>query len=93
MNSGKTITKRYWIELCNKGSLLEQKLQGSSQVYKNKRLIIPEVCTKLVFDNIDYRHEVHHMTEEHQNVDKHCVTVMVTENCVSGKHLSDVTTC
>ena len=32
------------------------------------------------------------MTEEQQNVDKHCVTViyMATENRVSGKHLSDV---
>ena len=29
------------------------------------------------------------MTEEHQNVDKHNVTVMSTENRVSGNHLSD----
>lgn len=44
---------------------------------------------KLTFDNVDYRQEVHYMTEEHQNVDKHCVTVMATENRVLGKHLSD----
>ena len=30
------------------------------------------------------------MTEEHQNVDKHFVTVMATENRVTGNDLSDV---
>ena len=51
----------------------------------------PDVGRKLTFDNLDYRQEVHYMTEDHQNVDKHCVTVMSTENRVSGNHLSDVT--
>ena len=32
---------------------------------------------KLVFDNIDYSYEVHHMTEEHQNVDCHYMTTFV----------------
>ena len=43
---------------------------------------------KLVFDNLDYNHEVHYMTEEHQNVDCHFVTAMCTENRVPAVHLS-----
>lgn len=50
--------------------------------------IIPDTGRKLTFDNLDYRQEVHYMTEEHQNVDKHCVTYMSTENRVSVTHLS-----
>lgn len=55
----------------------------------------PNVCVqkddgrKLTFDNLDYRQDVHHMTEEHQNIDKHCVTYMSTENRVSGNPLSN----
>ena len=59
----------------------------------------PSLCTvsqssidcgrKITFDNLDYYQEVHHMTEEHQNIDKHYVTVMSTENRVHGNHLSD----
>ena len=59
----------------------------------------PSLCTvsqssidcgrKITFDNVDYYQEVHHMTEEHQNMDKHYVTVMSTENRVHGNHLSD----
>jgi hypothetical protein len=44
---------------------------------------------KITFDNVDYHQDVHYMTEEHQNIDKHYVTAMATENRVSGKHLSD----
>ncbi|KAJ7389081.1 hypothetical protein OS493_033663 [Desmophyllum pertusum] len=49
----------------------------------------PDVGRKITFDNLDYRQEVHHMTEEHQNIDKHYVTAMSTENRVYGHHLSD----
>lgn len=49
----------------------------------------PDTGRKLIFDNLDYNQKVHYMTEEHQNNDKHCVTVMSTENRVSGNHLSD----
>lgn len=70
---GKDYNKKVLDSVMQQGEFMEQKAQGSSQVRKNKKLIIPEVGRKLVFDNIDYRHEVHHMTEEHQNVDKHCV--------------------
>lgn len=44
---------------------------------------------KLTFDNIDFRQKVHHMSEDNQNIDKHCVTIMSTENRVSGNHLSN----
>ncbi len=57
--------------------------------HQNRNLIAPDVGRKLVFDNIDYRHEVHYMTEEHQNVDNHCVTLMAVENRVSGNHLNN----
>ena len=57
--------------------------------HQNRNLIAPDVGRKLVFDNIDYRHEVHYMTEEHQNVNNHCVTLMAVENRVSGNHLNN----
>ena len=45
---------------------------------------------KITIDNFDYHQNVHHMTAEHQNVDKHYVTVMATKNRVTGNDLSDV---
>ena len=44
---------------------------------------------KITFDNFDYHQDVHYMTEEHQNVDKHFVILMATENRMSGSELSD----
>ena len=55
----------------------------------DNRVIAPDVGRKITFDNLDYHQEVHYMTEENQNVDKHCVTMMSTENRVSGSHLSN----
>lgn len=43
---------------------------------------------KLVFDNFDFRQQVHGMTQDHQNVDVHWVTHLAVENRVSGNHLS-----
>jgi hypothetical protein len=45
---------------------------------------------KFTIDNIDYRQEVHHMTQEHQAVDKHYLTVCATKNRIHGNHLSTV---
>ena len=45
---------------------------------------------QLAIENFDYHQNVHHMMEEHQNVDRHYVTVMATENRVTGNDLSDV---
>ena len=50
----------------------------------------PDVGRKIVFDNIDYYAETHEITEDNQNKDEHWVTVMETENRVSGNHLSSV---
>ena len=46
---------------------------------------------KLTFDNLDYKQEVHYMNEHNQNKDEHVVTVMCTDNRISGNHLSDTT--
>lgn len=54
----------------------------------NRRCYLQDIGRKLVFDNVDYHQEVHHMTEDHQNVHKHCVTIMAVENRVSANHLS-----
>ena len=43
---------------------------------------------KIIIDNIDYRQEVHHMTEDNQTIDRHYLTVCATENRISGNHLS-----
>ena len=48
----------------------------------------PDAGRKIVFDNFDFKQNVHHMTEEHQNIDNHWVSHMCTENRVSGNHLS-----
>ena len=48
----------------------------------------PSVGFKLTIDNVDYRQNVHYMTEEHQNIDKHYVSVNATINRVSANHLS-----
>ena len=55
----------------------------------NQMLIGPDNGRKITFDNLDYRQEVHYMTEEHQNIDKHYITSMSTENRVNGNQLSD----
>ena len=44
---------------------------------------------KITIDNFDYRQNVHHMTEEHQNIDVHHVTVMSTENRIGAVDFSD----
>ena len=48
----------------------------------------PSPGFKLTIDNIDYHQNVHYMTEDHQNIDRHYVTVNATTNRISGNHLS-----
>ena len=36
----------------------------------------PDVGRKIVFDNFDFKQNVHHMTEMHQNIDNHWVSHM-----------------
>ncbi len=39
---------------------------------------------KITIDNFDYKQNVHQMTEEHQNIDVHYVSVMSTENRIGA---------
>ena len=48
-----------------------------------------QVGFKLTVDNVDYTQNVHYMTEDHQNKDKHYVSINATVNRVSANHLSD----
>ena len=52
----------------------------------------PSAGYKLTIDNVDYTQNVHYMTEEHQNNDKHYVSINATVNRVSANHLSDEST-
>ena len=45
---------------------------------------------KLTIDNIDFRQQVHYMTQEHQVIDQHYLTVCSTNNRVHGNHLSSL---
>ena len=59
----------------------------SSDQHNIQIVLQPDKGRKITFDNFDIRQEVHHMTEQNQNKDKHYVTVMSTENRISGTHL------
>ena len=76
---------KWFAEVVNKEQDSSQEEVSASTTYK------PSPGFKLTIDNVDYRQCVHYMTEEHQNVDKHCVTVNATTNRVSGNHLSTTT--
>ena len=49
---------------------------------------VPDKGWKIAFDNFDFKQLVHHMTEDHQNIDDHWVSRISVENRVSGNHLS-----
>ena len=59
----------------------------SSEHHNIQILLQPDKGRKITFDNFDIHQEVHHMTEQNQNKDKHYATVMSTENRISGAHL------
>lgn len=70
-------------EICNQD-------EPNNESYKQHPTCISEDHgRKITFDNLDYKRVVHYMTEQDQNEDKHCVTVMSTENRVHGINLSD----
>ncbi|KAK3731074.1 hypothetical protein QZH41_012180 [Actinostola sp. cb2023] len=52
-------------------------------------ILTQDIGRKLTFDNFDIHQKVHHMTEAHQNIDKHYVTMTSTKNRVCSFHLSD----
>ena len=49
----------------------------------------PSVGFKLTADNVDYTQNEHYMTEDHQNKDKHYVSINATVNRVPVNHLSE----
>lgn len=51
--------------------------EGQSQ---RSTVITADKGRKLVFDNFDYKQQVHSMTEQHQNIDVHWVTHLSVEN-------------
>lgn len=51
---------------------------------------VPDKGRKIVFDNFDFKQNVHHMTQDHQNIDIHWVSHISVENRISGNHLSMV---
>ena len=53
-------------------------------------MVQPDVGRKIVFDNFDFKQNVHHITKMHRNIDNHWVSHTPTENRVSGNHLSFV---
>ena len=59
--------------------------EGQSQ---QSTVITADKGRKLVFDNFDFKQQVHSMTEQHQNIDVHWVTHLSVGNRVSGNHLS-----
>ena len=59
--------------------------EGHSQ---QSTVITADKGRKLVFDNFDFRQQVHSMTGQHQNIDVHWVTHLSVENRVSRNHLS-----
>ena len=50
--------------------------------------IPPDTGRKIGFDNVNWHMDVHHMTEEHQNIDQHYTVKMSTPNRVGGNYLS-----
>ena len=65
-----------------------RELHGDGVIQEQNMCPVQDIGRKLVFDNIDYKQQVHYMTEEHQNIDAHYVTYMSVENRVAGNHLS-----
>lgn len=61
---------------------------GSKKGEKTTTDVKPSAGFKLVIDNVDYRQDVHYMTEEHQTIDKHYVSVNATTNRITANHLS-----
>ena len=46
------------------------------------------ILKKTSYINANLNLKVHHMNKEHQNIDKHWVSHMCTENRIAGNHLS-----
>ena len=69
--------------------LASQKKHDSNGTSVQANDVQPSGGFKLTVDNVDYTQNVHYMTEDHQNKDKHYVSINATVNRVSTNHLSD----
>ena len=67
---------------------MDQQCNSTSNV--NFVTCTADVGRKITIDNFDFHQDVQDMTEENQNIDKHYLSMMATENRVSGSELSDV---
>ena len=67
---------------------MDQQCNSTNNV--NSVTCTADVGRKITIDNFDFHQDVHYMTEENQNVDKHYLSLMATKNRVSGSELPDV---
>ena len=61
---------------------------GNSDSERGIGHVVPSNGHKITIDNVDYRQEVHYMTQDHQTLDRHYLSVCATKNRVHGNHLS-----
>ena len=54
-------------EECGMQNLSTQETRSSITNPATVTMLIPDCGRKITFDNVDYRQEVHHMTELHQD--------------------------
>ena len=86
---GKDFKKDIEIAVEQQSELMDQQCNSTSNV--NSVTCTADVGRKITIDNFDFHQDVHDMTEENQNIDKHCLSMMATENRVSGSELPDPT--
>ena len=80
--------KRWEAGILHKEDEIVEGDNGSGIMCAFTKTTEPDNGRKIVFDNFDFKQNVHHMTETHQNIYNHWVSHMCTENRVSGSHLS-----
>ena len=72
--------------------LPEMSTSNTANNHKTSEATVPSIPSdtgrKIGFDNIDWHMDVHHITEEHQDIDQHYTVKMSTPNRVAGNHLS-----
>ncbi len=68
---------------------IDKTLTRGSKHHGNAEVFPSDTGRKFVLDNVDVHQITHDMTKEYQNPDAHYCSLMVTENRVSGNHLSD----
>lgn len=85
---GKDFKKDIEVAVEQQSEFMDQQCNSTSNV--NSVTCTADVGRKITIDNFDFHQDVHDMTEENQNIDNHYLSMMATENRVSGSELSDV---